>query len=190
MTPDEDPGWPRGLSMLVFLLPGGTQWYLRRKGGDALITLRQVMLTFSAALLAFGVVLPTLSLHGGAVIPWLPVLAGIAVVCSIAERICERPLVCDSDEALANSYRTRFFLRVAFSESIALFAFVFVFIGAALWIYYAAALVALFQFWSRAAPTRTALGRDQAQLNATGCTRSLSAALRTAPSGGRRPRRR
>ncbi len=56
--------------------------------------------------------------------------------------------------------RTRFFLRIAFAETVALFGFVFVFIGAARWTYYAAAAVSLFPFWTSAAPTRAALARD------------------------------
>jgi F0F1-type ATP synthase membrane subunit c/vacuolar-type H+-ATPase subunit K len=164
------------------VVPGGLQWYLRRhRSGDGLIMLRQVLLTFSFTVVAFGVVIAFIQLPDNALVPWLPVLAAIALVVPIAGRFAEKPLDCTTDSALANSYRTRFFLRIAFAETVALFAFVFVFIGAAKWIYAAGAAVALFRFWTSAAPTRTALARDQQRLNAAGCTRSLVAALRTAP---------
>jgi hypothetical protein len=98
-----------------------------------------------------------------------------------AARFAEKPLDCASDQQLSGTYRTRFFLRIAFGESVALFAFVAVFTGAPLWMYYAGATVSLIWFWTRAAPTRTALARDQEALNAAGCSRSLVAALRTVP---------
>jgi F0F1-type ATP synthase membrane subunit c/vacuolar-type H+-ATPase subunit K len=182
MTPDDDPGWPRSLSILAVLVPGALQWYLRRsRGRDGLITLRQVFLSFSMALVLFGVVIAFLDLKGGSVMPWLLILVAIAFVSLGASRVVEKPLDCSSDEQLAGTYRTRFFLRIAFGESVALFAFVAVFTGAPVWMYYAGAAVSLIWFWTRAAPTRTALARDQESLNASGCSRSLVAALRTVP---------
>jgi F0F1-type ATP synthase membrane subunit c/vacuolar-type H+-ATPase subunit K len=182
MTPDDDPGWPRSLSILAVLVPGAMQWYMRRsRGRDGLITLRQVFLSFSMALVLFGVVLPFLTLEGHSVMPWLLILVADAVVSLGVARLVEKPLDCVSDQQLAATYRTRFFLRIAFGESVALFAFVAVFTGAPLWMYYAGAAVSLIWFWTRAAPTRTALARDQEVLNASGCSRSLVAALRTVP---------
>jgi F0F1-type ATP synthase membrane subunit c/vacuolar-type H+-ATPase subunit K len=182
MTPDDDPGWPRSLWILALFVPGALQWYLRgSRGRDGLVTLRVVFLSFSMALVLFGVVLPFLGLKGDSVMPWLLILVAIAVVCLGAARLAEKPLDCASDQQLSRTYRIRFFLRIAFGESVALFAFVAVFIGAPLWMYYAGATVSLIWFWTRAAPTRTALARDQEALNAAGCSRSLVAALRTVP---------
>jgi len=182
MTPDDDPGWPRGVSLFALFIPGAAQWQLRRnRGGDGLVALRQVFVAFSYGLVAFGVVLPFLHLKGDSLMPWLFVVAAVAVVVLGAARFVEKPLNCETDTSLAGSYRTRFFVRIAFGESVALFAFVAVFTGAPLWMYYAGAAVSLIWFWTRAAPTRTALARDQEALNAAGCSRSLVAALRTVP---------
>ena len=114
--------------------------------------------------------------------PWLPILAAIGVLCTGLNHAVERPLDCSTDEKLAGSYRTRFFLRIAFAETVALFGFVFAFIGAARWIYYLGAAFSLIRFWTVAAPTRSALARDQETLNAAGCSRLLVAALR-GPTG-------
>jgi hypothetical protein len=164
------------------LVPGAMQWYLRRhRTRDGLVMLRQLLLTFSFSVVAFGVVIAFIRLPDDAIFPWLPALAVIALVVLAAERFAEKSLACTSDAVLATAYRQRFFLRIAFAETIALFGFVFVFIGAARWIYYVAAGVSLLRYWTSAAPTRAALARDQQQLNAAGCTRSLVAALRSTP---------
>jgi F0F1-type ATP synthase membrane subunit c/vacuolar-type H+-ATPase subunit K len=182
MIPDDDPGWPRSISVFLLLVPGALQWYLRRHGSrDGLVMLRQLFLTFSFSVVAFGVVIAFVQLPDDAVVPWLPALAAITLVVLVAGRFAEKALDCTGDHALSTSYRQRFFLRIAFPESIALFGFVFVFIGAARWIYYVAAAVTLLCFWTGAAPTRGALARDQEQLNASGCARSLVAALRVPP---------
>jgi F0F1-type ATP synthase membrane subunit c/vacuolar-type H+-ATPase subunit K len=176
MTPDDDPGWPPGLFILIGLIPGGIQWYLRRRGkSDGLIMLRQVFLSFSLALVSFGVVLAFLKMPDTAVLPWLPLLMVLAIASLVVARVAEKPLDC---AALSGSYRTRFFLRLALAESVALFGFVFAFIGGGKWIYYAGAAFTLARFWTYVAPTRAALTRDQHQLNASGCGQSLIAALR------------
>jgi hypothetical protein len=83
---------------------------------------------------------------------------------------------------LAGSYRTRFFQRIAFAQSVALFGFVFAFIGAPFWVYYLGAAFTLACFWIVAAPTRTALANDQRELDARGCVLSLVAALLRTPT--------
>jgi hypothetical protein len=95
----------------------------------------------------------------------------------------ERPLVCTDDVALAGSYRTRFFVRVAFAETAALFGFVGFFIASVWWVYPAGAAITLIGF-ARAAPTRAKLRRDQERLNEQSCFRSLVTALCGPPNSG------
>jgi hypothetical protein len=179
VTPDDDPGWPRGLALFALVVPGVAQWTLRtNRGRDGLVVLRQTFVTFSIALVLFGVVPPLVQQSGESVMPWLLILGVLVVVGLGAARVVEKPLDCATDALLAASYRTRLFVRIAFGEGIALFGFVAVFQGAPLWLYYAGAAVSLIWFWTRAAPTRAALARDQQELNASGCSRSLVAALR------------
>ena len=101
---------------------------------------------------------------------------GLGVAAGILGRLVERPLVCTDDVSLAGSYRTRFFLRIAFAETAALFGFVGFFIASVWWVYPAGAGIAFIGF-ARAAPTRTRLRRDQERLSEQGCFRSLVAAL-------------
>ena len=90
-------------------------------------------------------------------------------------------LPCESDAALAATYRTRFFLRIAFADTIVLVGFVGAFMRHR-------QLGLLRRPWSwrfprllRAAPTRSALVQDQDELTARGCNLSLVAALRRTP---------
>lgn len=188
MTPDEDPGWPRGISLLAFLVPGMAQMAMRRARGEhGLLVLRRVLVTFSMSLVLIGVVLVVLpSSDNASVFPWLLFLVGLAIVSLGAGRLAEKPLDCTTDASLADTYRTRFFLRIAFAESIAMFAFVFTFIGAVKWIYFVGGAIALVRFWTAAAPTRASIAQDQQELNASGCTRSLVGALRDPPPPRRR----
>jgi hypothetical protein len=139
---------------------------------------RGATVSFSAQLILFAVVLAFISEKGGNALRWLAALAVIALGTTLFERTIERPLDCSSAIGLAGSYRTRYFLRVAFAEAVALWAFVFAFIGAPTWIYYVGALFALVRLWTGAAPTRAALAADQADVTAQGCGLSLIAALR------------
>ena len=136
-------------------------------------------MSFTLSIVLFGAVLPFMQLRGGRLVPFLAVLVVLAVATTALERKAERPLDCSSLTSLASSYRTRFFLRVAFAETVALFGFVFAFIGGTIWIYYAGAAFTLIRFWTAIAPTRSALAQDQAQLSVEGCTLSLMAALRS-----------
>jgi hypothetical protein len=191
-NPNEDPGWPRPLSLLVFMLPGGLRSRVRRSDGDGLVLLRQVIVSFSVAIVLLGVVFPFVRGRSGPVLPWLAVLAVLAVAVTAIVWRFERPLDCSSQAALAGSYRTRFFLRVAFAETVALFAFVFAFIGGPGWIYYAGAAFTLIRFWTGIAPTRSVLAREQDALKTRGSDLSLIVALRSEPpsaAGGWSPSR-
>lgn len=62
---DEDPGWRIGWHTLLIVVPYVWIRYLRRPGGDPLVNLRSVYLSFPASLVLFGVVIPfTLPFRG------------------------------------------------------------------------------------------------------------------------------
>jgi F0F1-type ATP synthase membrane subunit c/vacuolar-type H+-ATPase subunit K len=178
---DDDPGWPSIGLILLALAPGfGMQVLKRRTQGEPILMLRSVFLSFSGALVLFGVVLAFIGNNQGPthVMPFLAILAVGAAFNVFAVRYGVKPLDCSSSPALAKSYRSRFFLVIAYTESVALFGFVFAFIGGPTWIYYVGAAFALFRFWTVVPPTRAGLQRDQDALNARGCELSLVAALR------------
>jgi F0F1-type ATP synthase membrane subunit c/vacuolar-type H+-ATPase subunit K len=148
------------------------------------LILRQVFVTFCVALGMFGVVLvflwPSQSKESDS--PGFAIfLLALGVAAGIVGRIVEKPLACTNDISLAASYRTRFFLRIAFAESAALFGFVGFFTASVWWVYPAGTAIAFVGF-ARAAPTRTRLRRDQDRLNEEGCFRSLVAALASRPT--------
>jgi F0F1-type ATP synthase membrane subunit c/vacuolar-type H+-ATPase subunit K len=179
----EDPGWPSIRYVLLALIPGVGIQLAKRRRADALVALRSVFLSFSGALVLFGVVLAVLGLPNGPVMPWLPILVAYAAASVLAVRFFVKPLDCSSPSKLAESYRTRFFLVIALSESVALFAFVFTFIGGPRWIYYVGGAFSIYRFWTVAPPTPSGIARDQARLEASGCELSLISALRGGPSG-------
>jgi F0F1-type ATP synthase membrane subunit c/vacuolar-type H+-ATPase subunit K len=184
MTEADDPGWPSAVSVLLMLLPGAPIWLPRRRSaGDPLMSLRSTFLSFSLALVMFGVVLTFIGgLPNGPVVAWIPVLIVFAVASVVAVRlVTSRPFDCSSDAALAGSYRTRFFATIALTEAVALFGFVFTFIGGPAWTFDAGAVFAILRLWTTNAPTRSGLRRDQDALNAQGCGRSLVQAIRSTP---------
>jgi hypothetical protein len=176
-----DPGWLasfRGYTPFSFLVLFG-----RREPMGGLAGLRALFTSFAVAIVLFGVVLTTIpGLPNGPVVPWFPILAVIAMLMLVGERSLERPLLCDSPGALLGSYRTRFFLRIAFAESVALFGFTMTFAGGPAWIYYPAAAFTLIRFATHVAPTRAVFARDQAELDAQGCGLSLVDTLTQPPS--------
>ena len=184
---DDDPGWPVKKELLWALVPGVGRLFVRRRldrTANALVLLRQVFMSFCLAIVMFGVVLAFLwpSQSKEAASPGLAIgLLVLGAIAGIAGRQIEKPLLCADDGSLVVSYRTRFFLRIAFAESAALFGFVGFFIASVWWVYPAGAAIAFVGF-ARAAPTRTRLRRDQERLNEQGCFRSLVAALTRQPS--------
>jgi hypothetical protein len=112
-----------------------------------------------------------------ATLPWAIALVVLAVATFTFPRVVERPMPCD---ALAGYFRTRFFLRIAFANTTALFGFVFAFTAVSNWLYYFGVLLSI-PGLVRAAPTKAALVREQDELTARGCNQSLVAALRTTP---------
>jgi len=183
-APDTDPGWRFSWRSLLFLVPGYLRIGLwRSHDRDGLTTTREVWMSFVGALLLFGVVIllvipgTEVSSPGPAVVALIAVSAG----CLFAEdRALARPLSCGDLAGLAASYRTRYFLAIALSEAIALFAFVATFVTGQWWLYWVFLPVALFGFM-RLAPTRAHLELAQEQLRLQGCSLSLVRALRQMP---------
>lgn len=181
----DDPGWSLSWrSFLWLLVPGvGIKRASASPGAqaDGLALLRQVFLSFCVAIVLFGVVLAFIhsdseplsdpSTEGAAG------LLAMAAVGMLIEPRLEKPLNCDDDPSLAASYRTRFFLRIAFSEAAALFGFVGFFLTYAWWPYPVGAAMTAIGF-IRAAPSRRNLTRDQDDLIQRQCGRSLVGALR------------
>lgn len=187
MTDDlaQDPGWRLSAgSILKFLIPGYLKMAARRSPQDGLAMLRDVWTAFFGAVVMFGVVLlfipqvPT----GTAAAPTV-ILAVLALaLLAGASVVGRRPLECATPEALANSYRTRFFLRTALSEMIALAAFAAAFVAGRNWLYYVFAPLTLAGFLANA-PTGSHLAAEQEALQWNGCAHSLVAALRRVPMG-------
>jgi F0F1-type ATP synthase membrane subunit c/vacuolar-type H+-ATPase subunit K len=185
---DEDPGWSLSWrSALWLLVPrvGIRRMSEGRSGeADGLVLMRQVFLTFCVAIVLIGVVVAFLY-SGSEPLPdpspgpavGLLVVAAVGV---LTARFVEKPLQCEDDVRLAASYRTRFFLRIAFSEAAALLGFVGFFLTYAWWPYPVGGAIAAVGF-TRAAPSRRNLARDQDELMYRQCGRSLVSALRFAP---------
>jgi F0F1-type ATP synthase membrane subunit c/vacuolar-type H+-ATPase subunit K len=181
----QDPGWGDAVrSAWMFIIPFGLQLRLRklqREGADGLVVLRSVFLAFVAAIVLFAIVVAFLDprVEGASAAGWVALgLAAYGVlVVFVLTPIVERPLSCDSDHALQGSYRTRFFLRVALAESVALLGFVLMFQVGASWVYYTGGAVTLVGLAWRA-PTARNLMKDEDELRARGCARSLVTALR------------
>ena len=153
--------------------------YLRQRDGDALSIIRSFYASFPISLVLIGsVVLQTLPFADSrAAALWALGLGLMAIASHYLEPRIERPLRCASDIDLAGDFRARAFLRIAFANSIALFGFCAAFLTNSSWVFLAGLLFSI-PGLVRAAPTRAALAREQAQLTADGCHRSLVAALR------------
>ena len=180
----EDPGWRLNWRVFLLVLPQLQIRYLRRAGGDALVMLRSLYLSFLTSLVLYGVVLSFITPFRGddAALSWLIFIGALTIFNLLLVRRLERQLSCDSDASLVGAYRTRFFLRIALAESIVLFGFVAASVTKSTWVYFAAVFLSVPGFL-RAAPTRAALSRDQDELTAQGCGRSLVAAFRQRPMG-------
>ena len=155
-----------------------------QRSSDQLLTMRYLFATFCWAIVAIGVVVAILGdlvkdprSPGQAI----AVIAAAACVSLVAQKLVPRPLDCTSSKSLADSYRIRFFLRVAFSESVSLLAFALGIAWGPWWLFYIGAPFTLVGFW-RLAPTRRNLQAEQDRMSLSGCQLSLTAALRTPAS--------
>lgn len=179
---EHDPGWQ--VSWRSVLSAMGPQRAVRRSAedpeADQLVMLRQVFVSFSMMIVLVTVVVLILGdLTDGDETVGLSIgiVVAIGVVSLIAGRLLRTRLDCTSGATLAVSYRSRFFLRLAFADAAALAAFV---VGIALgpwWVYFIGLGFTIVGFIGLM-PSRRNLAADQAELAANGCHRSLVEALR------------
>ncbi|MCU1380429.1 MAG: hypothetical protein JWN29_3412 [Acidimicrobiales bacterium] len=178
---NDDPGWGSPKDVLLGLLPFGPMMRIGRatQRPPDLVTLRAIFLSFITAIVLIGVVVlllvPGMEPSVSGTTAALTVLA-LGVAGQVASGLIARPLDCTSPTTLATSYRTRFFLRLAFAESAALMGFVGANLSANLTVYLVGAAITAVGF-TRLAPTAANLGRDQEELAGRGCRGSLIAAL-------------
>ncbi len=182
---EDDPGWQLDWkSALLTFVPSLAIRRAVRSDRDPLVALRTLFLTFCAAIVAIGVVVVTL---GDLTTGSEPTGLSIAIVvvfggaCLLAQHFLAKPLDCTSAQSLASTYRTRFFLRMAFAESAALVGFVVDIALGPWWVYFIAVIFTAVGF-ALLAPTRRHLEQDQEALSRNGCMRSLMSALRTPPN--------
>lgn len=183
----EDPGWRPALGQLLWVLVPPVAFYRRQRqleSGrmDGLIALRTMTLSFALGLVLINFVVYMLD-RGGDTGSWSNG-AGVALVVTnglldlLVVHFWRRPLDCADDARLAASYRTRFFLRLAFAESAALVGFVaFLLTGNGLM--YPLGLAFSLAACPSFLPTAGRLEREQEELTDNGCARSLVAALRS-----------
>jgi F0F1-type ATP synthase membrane subunit c/vacuolar-type H+-ATPase subunit K len=178
---NEDPGWRVSWRVLWFLVPGTAQRALR-SAPDGLDATRTLFISFCSSLILFGVVIAFIGdKNATAGIGWLIAIAAWGVASYVVTGAFERPLDCSGPRELGTAYRNRFFLRIAFSESVALFGFVATFAGGPWWAYYFGLPFAVAGL-ARAAPSVRNIAADQQRLSAAGCAESLVAALRLPPA--------
>lgn len=180
----EDPGWRGAWKALGYgPLMGVAPQLVGRGTADPLLVMRRVFLSFPLMLVGFAVVLvfihPDGSETGDGAVMWAAVVVVVGFVSLLLARLLSRPLDPSSDAALASSFRTRMFLRIAFAETPALLGFVVTFIEpGALWVYGLGCLFSAAGF-VYAAPTRRQLEQEQERLTDAGSPRSLVYALRS-----------
>jgi F0F1-type ATP synthase membrane subunit c/vacuolar-type H+-ATPase subunit K len=180
--PGDDPGWGTPREILLGFVPGLAA---RRtaKAANPLAAMRSVFTSFVVALVLYGLVLSWIDLGSGSGEPpsfsSRSAIVGVVLIGLAALTASSKiggPLRCGTPVELVGRYRTRFFLRVAFAESAALFGFVAAFLCEDRNAYFAGMAVALVGF-ARLAPTGAHIERDQEQLRASGCPASLHDAL-------------
>lgn len=179
----QDPGWdltPRSLARS--LTPFRS---LRRNDAadaSALATLRQLFVSFCLALVLITALVIILGDTTNAdarteISVGVATLAGVASL--ILGRRIDRTLDCTSDASLVTSYRTRFFLRLAIAEAVTLLAFALGIAVGPSWAYFVGLAFTTIGF-AQIAPTRRNLERDETELRARGCHRSISRLLTSA----------
>jgi hypothetical protein len=164
----EDPGWwpsLRGLWWYLIPILGEVmraRWW--RKETNGLIAIRGRFLGFLVSLFLFVFAMSFIAPWDGGDERWVPWAVAALGVYSLAAMawIHRRPLVTGSPEALAGSYRARFFIGVGLAQSAALFGLAGVFIGGSLWIYLVGLAFGLVGFWM-IAPTRLDIERRHAR---------------------------
>lgn len=183
----DDPGWQLRPSSFLPIMPTRRLRSGPASSGGLLATLRDLFVSFCVAIALIGVVVIVLGdvaeRDRAALSATIVVVVGASTI--VAGALVKRQLDCSSDAALASSYRTRFFLRLAVAEWAALVALVSGLVLGPWWIYFVGAAFTALEF-ARLAPTQAHLEADQRRLTGEGCHRSLVAVLTSAPTTDRR----
>lgn len=185
-----DPGWRRAVvDALVGLVP---VWGMRhRKKGwqtsNGVSALRGLFLSFVTAIAMIGIVAwvlgRTRTKTGSAPVTFLAILVVVAGVAALfGAQVFARPLRCDDEADLVASYRSRFFVRIAFAEAPALVAFAATVASGKSWLYAMGAFFAAIGF-ARVAPTAGHMAQDQEEVRRSGCGLLLLPALARARQG-------
>jgi len=179
----EDPGWRPALLAIVPIF-GARAAVQRARNHPArgLVIARQLFLSFAVTigLSAFALVKIDLGSEDGSlsVSTVLAIVAVIAAIAFLVGPIVERPLDCADVGKLVESWRTRFFIRIAFGEAPALVGFTGAFLSASIAPYFVGAAATAAMFF-RAAPSARNIARDQDELFSRGCSQRLLTALAT-----------
>ena len=154
--------------------------YSAQRAPDGLTALRGIFVGLVAALPLFAVSLSFLDneTESSGAAPVAVVLVGLLSIWGI-QRLHRRPLATMSTDALAASWRARFFIGVAIAEFPSLVAIAVTFVGVPLWIYLVGMVFSLLGFF-RIAPSKRNLARDQDAIRSTGSPIDLTEALMTA----------
>ena len=178
----DDPGWPLTWKVVRsgLLLPWSLQRQSKREVGNQLIWLRETFLAICIGIGVFtiGVIIALLSsvvAAGGPLLP-LVMVAVCGLVSLVAARLVEPELDCAESHSLAETYRRRFFVRIALANPMWFIGFAVALLadaGSAYFLGVASNAVGLV----RAAPSRRSLEVEQRKLAASGCSLSLTAAL-------------
>jgi hypothetical protein len=154
----------------------------RRTEANGLAALRTVFLAILASLFLYFCAMSFVGPWDGGDerwVPWAVAALGVYTLAAMAW-VRRRPLMTGSPEALAGSYRARFFIGVGLAQSAALFGLAGVFIGGSLWIYLVGLPFTLVGLWA-IAPTRLNIEQTQQEITAAGSPLSLLDALITIP---------
>jgi hypothetical protein len=183
LRPVEDPGWRPALIALVPIV-GIRIAASRRRNHPAsgLVVVRQLFLTFALAIAMFGFVLTQLDLSSAdasmSSVTVMVVVGAIAFVALVLGPIVERPLDGSDVGRLAETWRTRFFVRIAFGEAPALAGFAGAFLAGSISPYVLGASATAVIF-ARSAPSARQIAKDQDGLDERGSSLSLATVLAT-----------
>jgi hypothetical protein len=189
----DDPAWFSWRELPLTLVPAVAIRRIVKTGGSTLQLVRTFFSGYLVMLAAIGLVVVVLSVwaDGGSRSSNLstPIVAvgvtAVGALCLVASQLARSNVDCSTDRSVAEWYRSRFFVRIAFADASALAGFAgFVLVWSA-WVYLIGLLFALIGF-VRLAPTRNHIERDQVELTANGCRRGLLDSLRLPTPTARR----
>jgi len=188
----EDPGWRLAFRVawgaVISLLDFFARRRIKRTSANELIALRAQFLTAVSPLFLFLAILPAVGSNSRPDnVHWLLFfVAGYGVLC-LANILWlrRRPLMTNTPQTLAASYKAVMFIGIGCADSVALFGFVGIFIGGTIWLYLLGLAFAL-PGLALIGPTRADIERRQQQIAAQGSSLSLLEALMAPPSRDQR----